>query len=79
MSPTQLNLAFRLVFAYQHQPHLLNDAESFGEVTGLSVADNAETLSMVRGIIEGLQDQGPQRGITLADSLHKAGQDKLHG
>jgi hypothetical protein len=56
ISPTGLNLALRLVFAYQHQPHLLDDAESFRKVTGLSASGNAETLGMVRGIIECLQN-----------------------
>jgi hypothetical protein len=27
---------FMIVFAYRHQPHLLNDAERFRKVTGLS-------------------------------------------
>jgi hypothetical protein len=30
ITPANLNLALRLVFAYQYQPHLLDDAEVSG-------------------------------------------------
>jgi hypothetical protein len=56
LSPTESNIAFRLIFAYQHQSHMLDNSERFGEVTGLSTACNAETLDMVRGVIECLHN-----------------------
>ena len=34
-------IPLQLAFAYQHQPHLLDDAEGFRKVTGLRAADNA--------------------------------------
>jgi hypothetical protein len=71
MSPTQLNIAFQLVFAYEHQPHLLNDAESFRKVTGLRAADNTEVLDVVRSIVEGLQNKPSHRGIPFTDPLQK--------
>jgi hypothetical protein len=62
MTTSDLNLALRLVFAYQHQPHLLDDVECLRKVTGLSAGRNAELLSIVRGIIERLQEMNFQPG-----------------
>jgi hypothetical protein len=46
-------IPLQLAFAYQHQPHLLDDAEGFRKVTGLRAADNAVVLGVVR----------PRRGL----------------
>jgi hypothetical protein len=68
-----LNTVFRLAFAQQHHPYLLDDLKGFRKMTGLCAADDAETLSMVRGIVEGLLNWPPQRGIPFTDPLQKAG------
>jgi hypothetical protein len=79
MTASDLNLALRLVFAYQHQPHLLDDAERFRKVPGRGAAANAEILGMVRGVIKGLHNGNADRQVRLSEALKEARQNELNG
>lgn len=69
LSPSELNFACRLVFAYQHCPHALDNPEGLREMAGLPAPLQAKLLGVARGIIEGLQDRAAKGGLDLPEPL----------